>query len=67
MKHYNQGSFLFIAWCKTDFMFWLRVFGIGFLIVDRGKQKPLFSVRNGSTKEYRIGRYGFQWLGRVEK
>ena len=65
MKHYSEGSFLFISWGKTDFMFWMRVVGVGFLVVDRSNQKPLFSVRNGYTKEYRIGKYGFQWLGRV--
>lgn len=47
---------------KSDGYFWFRVFGYGVHLVDRSKHKPLFSIRNGYTKEYKIGKYGFKFL-----
>lgn len=32
------------------------------LIHDRNMHPPLFSVRSGCVKEYRIGKYGIQFL-----
>lgn len=43
---------------------WFRLFGYGINIIDRSKQPPLFSVRNGYRKEYKFGKYGIQILKR---
>ena len=41
---------------------WFRVFGKGILIIDRSIHQPLFSVRMGIKREYRIGKYGIQFI-----
>lgn len=41
---------------------WFRVFGKGILIIDRSIHPPLFSVRTGMKKEFRIGKYGIQLI-----
>ena len=40
----------------------IRVCGYGFMLINRKCYPPLFSVRNGYTKEHRVGRWGFQFL-----
>lgn len=47
---------------KSDGYFWIRIFGCGIHLVDRSKHKPLFSIRNGYIKEYKVGKYGFKFL-----
>jgi len=42
--------------------FYFRVFGYGLAVINRDQEKPLFSVRNGYTKEYRVGKWGIQFL-----
>lgn len=44
--------------------FWFRLFGYGLSVTDRNKQIAPFSVRNGYTKELRIGKYGIRFLRR---
>jgi len=44
-----------------DTGFWFKIFGYGIGVLNRDKQKPLFSVRYGYTKEYRIGKWGIQF------
>lgn len=41
---------------------WFRVFGKGILIIDRSIHPPLFNVRTGRKKEFRIGKYGIQLI-----
>lgn len=44
--------------------FWFRVFGYGLRFIDRSVHSPSFSIRNGYTKEWRIGRWGVIVLNR---
>jgi hypothetical protein len=44
--------------------FWFRVLGYGLRFIDRSKVRPLFSIRNGYVKEYRIGKWGVILLKR---
>lgn len=50
------------SWHRSEGYFWFRLFGYGVHLVDRSKHKPLFSVRNGYTKEYKVGKFGFKFL-----
>lgn len=50
-------SYYFDAGC-----IWFRVFGKGILIIDQSIHPPLFSVRIGRKKEFRIGKYGIQLI-----
>ena len=45
--------------------FRIRVFGYGFMLINRKFYPPLFSVRNGYTKEYKAGKWGFQFLRKI--
>jgi|GEM_PF-3777796 len=45
-----------------DSGFWFRVNGYGLSVINRVKQPPPFSVRNGYKKELRFFSYGFQIL-----
>ena len=38
--------------------FWFRIFGYGLRFIDRAINSPCFSIRNGYTKEWRIGKWG---------
>jgi len=51
--------------CKGGF--WIRVFGIGFSIMDKNIHRPLFSERNGHRKVLRIGKYGIELLRQFNK
>lgn len=42
--------------------FWFRIVGRGLVFIDRRKHLPLFSVRKGFTKEWRVFGYGIQIL-----
>jgi len=49
--------------CKPDNRgFWFRIFGYGVSVINREIYQPLFSVRNGFVKEYRVGRWGIKIL-----
>lgn len=53
---------LFIYY-KGDGYFWLRFKGgRGLSVIDRHKHAPLFSVRNGYTKEWRWGRWAINLI-----
>ena len=41
---------------------WVRVFGYGFVFVNRVRQPLLFSARCGSRKVHHIGIYTLEWL-----
>lgn len=51
-------------WQNHEHGFYFRVFGYGLAVVDRSKHPPPFSVRNGYTRELRLGDYGVQFLKR---
>lgn len=46
--------------------FWFRIYGYGISCINREIYKPLFSVRNGFVKEYRVGKYGVKFLKRSD-
>lgn len=52
------------CYCIHDNGFWFRLFGYGLCVIDRTKQSPTFSVRNGYRKEYNVGKYGIKILKR---
>ena len=45
-----------------DAGFWFRIKGYGLCVLDRTKQRQLFSARNGYKKEIMIGKYGVKLL-----
>ena len=61
MKRRRKGKYMkIISWHRSDGRFWIRIFGVGFAVIDRKKQPPPFSVRNGYSKELRIGKYAIK-------
>ena len=46
----------------SDGFFWVRVFGVGFVVKDETKHKPLFSERNKIRKSWRIGKWALMTL-----
>ena len=46
----------------NDSGFWFRIFGYGLVFIDRRQHLPLFSVRKGYVKEWRVFGYGIQIL-----
>ena len=57
-----QGDVEMIIYNFDAGCIWLRIFGKGILIIDRSIHPPLFSVRTGRKKEFRIGKYGIQLI-----
>lgn len=51
-----------LEYMKYDGEFWIRFFGYGFRIIDKNKNPPLFSERNGYRKVYRLGKFGLEFL-----
>jgi hypothetical protein len=49
-----------------DGMFWIRILGRGFSIVDHRLHKPLFTERNGYKAYIHIGPYCFKYLEKVK-
>ena len=45
----------------------LVAFGYGVVVIDRRMHAPLFSVRNGYTQEWRVGRWGIGFIVRGER
>ena len=53
-----------VNWQKTDGMFWVRIFGRRFTLIDKNKHPPLFSERYGYRKVFRVGKWGIEWLAK---
>ena len=47
--------------------FWFRVFGIGLIVINREIYPAPFSVRHGSIKELRVGKFGVKYLEKVRR
>nr|DAV72785.1 MAG TPA: hypothetical protein [Caudoviricetes sp.] len=47
--------------------FWFRVFGIGLSVINREIYPAPFSVRHGSRKELRVGKFGVKYLEKVRR
>ncbi|KKN72966.1 hypothetical protein LCGC14_0405200 [marine sediment metagenome] len=57
-----QIDFKIITLAFYDGGFWFRIFGKGLAIVNKKKNPPLFSERNGIRKVLRVGNYGVEFL-----